>query len=541
MCHERMRLRHVSPRQTARHTGSLLLLNFLALAHTTATWLWLRWDNQPPLWDMALHQTSGLQFHDLYSGNALATTVQDGWLSVTGAYPPFYHHLLAAAFGLGRDHHLAVWANLPATLMLIFGTYFLGCRLFSRSVGLLGAVVVMGFPYVAWMSRESIIDYTLAAVVLGAILVLDRSEGFSHRWPSLGFGLLAALSALTKWIGPVFLVVPALWCLLRKNDLAWDRRLRNFLDATILGGAVTLAWYLPKLPQILAFLRANMVIGAAEGEPPVFSFQGAIYYLRLLEGEQIHGFFFLACLVGVAFVVRRRSVSGAFLLLWLAGAYLGLTLLRTKDPRFTLPYLPAVALLCVCWVPGLKRAVLRRAASTLLVLLSVGHFALVSFGWDALPGEVLIARGYQGSFSWDWRLYSQRYQGLVGPPLTAEWPQRQILEMLTSDLPEGETINVGVVPDLPRFNHENLRLEARLLRLPVEVVRVSQLGPGGRGLPGSLDFLIVSEGDQGMEWTTESNTLINAYVFARPDDFAILGFAVVPGGPALRIYRVVES
>jgi 4-amino-4-deoxy-L-arabinose transferase-like glycosyltransferase len=523
------------------HVPSLVLLAVLAAAQAIMSWLWLHWDNQPPLWDMALHQTSGLQFLDFYAGADPAFTPVGGWWAITGAYPPFYHHLLAAAFLLGRDHHLAVWANLPATLALIFGTYFLGCRLFSRTVGLLGAVVLMGFPYVAWMSRETIIDYTLAAVVLGAVLSLELSDGFSRRGPSLVFGLLAALAALTKWIGPVFLVLPSLWCLLKKNGEASGRRLKNFLSATILAGCVTLSWYLPKLPEIVAFLRANTAIGAAEGEPPVFSFQSAVYYLRLLEGEQIHGFFFVAFCAGLVFVLRHRNASAVLLLLWLVGAYVSLTLLRTKDPRFTLPYLPAVALLCACWVPSLAKVGMRRAASVLLVALAVGHFALVSFGWNALPTQVLLLRGYQGGFSWDWRLYSQQYQGFLGAPVEADWPQQEILRMLTADLADGGSIRVGVVPDLGRFNHENLRLEARFQRLQVDVLRIGRLGTAGEILLRSLDFLIVAEREQGMDWSTVSNELINEYVFSRPNDFTILGFAQVPGGPSLRIYRVVKS
>jgi 4-amino-4-deoxy-L-arabinose transferase-like glycosyltransferase len=518
--------------------GVLLGLAILAVGHTAASFVWLARDNQPPLWDMALHQTSGLAFHDLFAGSGWNFAE---WFAVTGAYPPFYHHLLALAFALGRDHHLAVWANLPATLALILCTYVLGRRWFSPVEGVLAATVLLCFPYVAWVSRETIIDYTLAAVVLGAIVCLDSSVGFSRRGWSLAFGALAALAALTKWIGPAFLILPALWALCRAVGPDRRVRTRNFLDATILGGGLTLAWYLPKLPEILAFLRANTLIGAAEGEPPVFSLDSLVYYLRLLEGEQLHGFFFLAFVAGVVFAIGRRDGAMVLLLLWVASGYVFLTLLRTKDPRFTLPYLPAVALLAVSWVRALRAGIGRQAGRFALVGLSVGHFALVSFGWSALPEQVLLAEGYQGSYSWDWRLYAQRYQGLLGPPQRADWPQGVILEMIVSASPDSERVRIGIVPDLPRFNHENLRLEARFRRLPIDVVRISELGVRGEALIDSLDFLIVSEGEQGMVWTTEANTEINDYVFARPDRFMILDFARVPSGPALRIYRVGPS
>jgi hypothetical protein len=73
------------------------------------------------------------------------------------------------------------------------------------------------------------------------------------------------------------------------------------------------------------------------------------------------------------------------------------------------------------------------------------------------------------------------------------------------------------------------------------VFRISELGPAGIGRLRLVDFLIVSEGDQGMVWTTGNNELINEYVFARPEEFRILSFATMPDGPALRIYRVEKS
>ena len=515
-----------------------ICLTLLVLLHCWATWIWLSMDNSPPLWDMALHQSIGLTYHDYYLGHLARSA--SGWWSISGAYPPFYHQLLALAFLLGRDSDWAVQANFPATLILVVFTFLLGRQWFSARIGLLASTALLGFPYMVWISRETVIDYTLAAVVLMAIFFLQHSNGYSIRRHSLAFGVSAGLAALTKWIGPLFIVLPALWAWRSRPDMDFRIRLRNFLDALILALGISLAWYLVKLPEILDFLRRNTLVGAAEGEPSVFSLQSAIYYLRLLEGEQLHALFFLLFGMGLVIGLRRKLPGVALLVLWVVSGYIGLTLLRTKDPRFTLPMLPAVALLSVGWIESVKSRGAKSALSAMVLLLSCGHYLLASFGWNRLPERVVIAEGYRGSYSWHWNLYSQSYQGLLGAPRQADWPQAEILDRLMRASEDSKPIQLGVIPDLPRFNHENIRLAAELRGLPFEVRRIGMINGAAKKLMGTMDFLIVAEGEQGMPWSTSFNEQINEYIFARPDLFQIHSFSRVPGGPALRLYRVIH-
>jgi len=536
-------------------------LALILLGHTAANGYWLAVDRQPPLWDMALHQSIGIRYLDYYTGAGLQE--KESWWDISGAYPPLYHHFLAFVFLFGRGSDTAVLGNTALIAMLLLGTYVLGRRWFSPAVGLLAAICLVCFPYMAWISRETVIDNAMAAVVLWTLIILDRCRGWKQRGHTLIFGALIASGAMTKWISPVFLALPAMysWWKARSAAAATNRfpettdssraagnlvrpltaAGRNLLDAAILSFALVLLWYGRKLPEILEFLRRNTLVGAAEGEPPVFSMASALYYLRLLEGQQLHAFFFLLAAAGAVYAWFRRRDSWKFLMLWIFSGYIGLTLLRTKDPRFSLPLLPAMAILCACWTEGISFRIRRGMVRGAIILAALGIFWLSSFGWDSIPREVVLVKGYQGALSWDWKLYSQDYFGLLGPPRPQIWPQEEILLRVKKNVVAGEIRQLGIVPDFPRFNHENLRLHALLSRWPIRVQRLGSLEGGGAERLAQMDFLLVAEGKQGMEWSTRENEKVNGYIFARPQQFVIDSFYTLPDGTHLRLYRVEKG
>ncbi len=535
----------------------LLCLLLIFLGQAAANYIWLQSDRQPPLWDMALHQSIGLRYGDIYVGNDNPGT--GGWWAVSGAYPPLYHHLLAAAFLLGRDSDAATLANVPATLLLIFGTYLLGRRWFSAPTGLLAALLLVCFPYMAWISRETVIDYTMAALVLWTLIALEASEGFSRKGASLWTGVLLAGCALTKWIAPFFLALPVLMARCRKMpevDRQADNaagsagaesfapvlhpRTVNLVDAILAAGGISLLWYFPKLPEIMDFLRRNTAVGAAEGEPPVFSLQSLVYYLRLAEGQQLHLLFSAMALAGFLYAWFHHRESFFKILGWIASGYVVLTLLRTKDPRFSLPLLPALAVLAVCWIEGIRPSLPRRLSYAFFAAAAIGSFLLASFGCRYLPREILLAEGYQGSFRWDWKLYSQDYFGLLGAPSEVPWPQQEILERVGTSLPGNRRGKLALVPDFPRFNHENLRLAALLAKRPIEVLRLGSLHGGGEEALQQSDFILVSESGQGMEWSTRGSREVTQYILDRPERFTVDSFYTLPDGIHLRLYRRKE-
>src|SRR5262249_42511355 len=128
--------------------------------------------------------------------------------------------------------------------------------------------------------------------------------------------------------------------------------------------------------------------------------------------------------------------------LWALSGWLGLMLFQNKDPRYSAPLLPAIALITA-------RVFQKREALflPLIPLLLFQHY-LVSFGVPQLPASVAVMKGVNGPLSWDWNLYTQRYFGLWGPPANEDWKIEHVLQTVS----QGGDVRLGMVPDIPRFD-----------------------------------------------------------------------------------------
>src|SRR5205085_1036352 len=120
--------------------------------------------------------------------------------SLTQPYPPLYQTIVSLFYAiLGKSSHAAAYANIPAMLLLVLSTYGIGRLILEPLAAALAGVLVCFYPYVAWLSRESLIDFWLTAMVALAIYALLRTSEFSNLKWSVAFGVIAGLGMLTKW------------------------------------------------------------------------------------------------------------------------------------------------------------------------------------------------------------------------------------------------------------------------------------------------------------------------------------------------------
>lgn len=509
-----------------------LFIFVLGAFHWGINLIWLSLDTRPPLWDMAYHQSCAYDYYQLFGDLSLERL--RGAPQLSGVYPPLVHLLIGILYlAFHPGPHIAVLVNLPATFLLLWATSVIAFRQAGEKAARLAPTLLSFYPFMIWMSRETVLDYTLSALVALSIMLLILSNDFESRRHSLLFGLSLGLGMLAKWTFIAYIIFPFALLFLRRSTLGRWERLRNALDAVILGILVSLPWYLPNLPRLRSYFPENMAMGAAEGEPPVLSLQSFIYYLRLLEGYQLFAPFFVLFLFGAARALRSRGNHDLVIFSWLIGGWLTMTLLRTKDPRFTMPLLAAVAVVTAAPLAGK----LWRPALAGIMAIGLFQTYLVSFGFARLPAEVVLLRGYRGSLEWNWNLYLQNYHGLIGPPRREHWPLKDMLEQVAADAAaRGRAARLGVVPDLPRVNTSTLNLYARLYRLPVRAARLVE----ARGMDSfsRFDYLLISERDQGPSWTTKHSAEINRFVFDRPHAFRIIGGFHLPDGEYIRLYRI---
>ena len=113
--------------------------------------------------------------------------------------------------------------------------------------------------------------------------------------------------------------------------------------------------------------------------------------MRALEGSQLFLPLFVAFIAGIALLVSNFERRWMPIVLWIAGGWLGLLIFQNKDPRYTAPLLPAVAL-----ITGLVFQKKEILVGLLIPVLLFQHY-LISFGIPQLPPAVVLARGSSGA------------------------------------------------------------------------------------------------------------------------------------------------
>jgi 4-amino-4-deoxy-L-arabinose transferase-like glycosyltransferase len=487
---------------------------------------------------MAAHQTYALN----YLPGGYANPDLNPWRS-SWNYPPFVHLAVASVFWLFHPGpHTAILANIPATFLFFWAIFELARMLSGVGAARWTCVLAALTPYLVWFSREVILDYWLCAWVAVSLVFLLKARGFESRSASLWFGLSCALGLLTKWFFAAFLAAPAIYIVVRHRVWRSSPQRANGILAASIAGIVAGIWYLPNLPDIFRFFIYNTQVGAKEGEPPVLSFQSFIYYLRLLEGYQLFALLFGVVVLSCFFVYRSRGMKEAkFWILSIAGGWLVLTALRTKDPRFTMPLLGPLMIVAGIWIESWGKGWKPRAARILLVTLLCIQAYAINFGIRWLPQEIILAKGYQGSVRWDWNLYLQHLFHVLDSPKQEDWKLDAILDRMVGDARNRNiSPDLAVIPDLPRFNSLNFELYARLRRLHSRVEHRQSASEGIRAFDGA-NYVLIAEKEQGMNWTTQDSPALNRIVLSEPRMFHPLGAYPLPNGDTARLYSILRN
>jgi hypothetical protein len=501
---------------------------------------WLERDTRPPVWDMALHQSYALNYVE--SDDSAVGDILKPW-ERSGHYPPFVHWMIAAAFLIFHPGpHTAVLANIPATFILLWAVYTLAKDLAGPPAAIWSCLLTAMTPYMIWISRETVLDYWLSAWFVAALVVLRKTRGFQVRHWSVLLGIIMALGLLSKWFFLGFMFAPLVYVFFKFRVWQYPSRCIHFADSLIIAGVAAGLWYLPNLPLLVRYFGENAKFGALEGEPPIFSFQSFIYYLRLLEGYQLFAILFVILCVACVAVWRKKLIrEWNFLALTIAGGWLIMTLLRTKDPRFTLPLVGPLLIFSGTWIGSWNKTVRNRMVQVALIVLLGFQAYMSNFGISWLPKRAIILQGYQGSYRWDWNLYLQDYFDIFGKPRREDWKQDAVLKKIASD---SKMRNVkpalALVPDLPWFNESNFALYARFRDVPV---RVSHLKSAANGIDSfeGYNYVLMTEHEQGEDWTTRASNALNQIIVDNPNIFRLVELYLLPSGDGARLYYIFRE
>ncbi len=454
----------MTPRGAARE-WALVGAAWLVVAVCVAVWISI--DRRPPEWDYANHLERAVSCaRDLAAGDWRTL------LERSSFYPP----VVPCAAGL-------VYRLLPtdvvagAIVMLLFlgagmaATYVLGRGLADGAAGVAAAWIFGAAPFVLYSVLRFQLDLPLAAVVAVALVAIARTERFTRAGWSVVAGLVFGLGMLTKPPFAAYLLPPVVWMLAR----GFGRRvLLNAGLTAFVAALVSLPWYGPRLlglPRQIAFRAVTHA--AEEGKPPTLSVAGLAFYPTSLPVQL--GLLAAALLVaGLIVALARRQ---GFILVAFLVPFALFMLLRNKDLRYTLPLLPAAAVLA-----GLAVAALgpRLRGVALGVVAAVGALQVSAVAWAVPPPVELPGLGLR------WVLAS--------PPSRGDWHHRDFLRLITRET-GSRSATVSVVPNDNYFSVSNFRYYATRDTLPLRFMRPWE------GEPLGIHYMILKTGDQGPDFS----------------------------------------
>jgi len=419
---------------------------------------WLKQDTVPPYHDPMNHLTASLRYYHVLEEKGLSTTGLAALLNVDNYYPPLAP-LTASVFYfiLPSDPDTATWILNQVFLgLLLLSVYRLGGRLYSPQTGLLAAVAVTSFPIVTAQSRLFMLDIPITAMTACAVYGLLRTEGFERPGASILFGLISGLATLTKWTYLFFILLPLIYetaqALVSEDRF---KRGRNVLAAFAAWGLIALPWFVEHLSNIL-FLSSKFGydVAAQKGDPAIGTAQSFFYYVRVLPRD-VHFLWLFLFAAGIVFYLRDELKKNPVLFLWIIGGYAVLTLIRNKDIRYSMPFLPAVALVATGW--------------------------LKNFRWKPwLMGTALIGLG----------LYTVIHTFLASPPRQEAWALKDAFEFIQTQKTYHPRPRVRVIPDLAEFQRHGFEYYAEAARYPLDVTTWVRF-------PTFTDFVVTKTGNQG--------------------------------------------
>jgi hypothetical protein len=360
--------------------GWLLLAGILVFVGVSV-W-WLTQDSRVQASDDGYHTLIAFGIHDqLASGNLT------GWFTEFNTYPPLVHVLGAIAVFIAGKGPMAVIlaSNVVFVPLLAVSCYGIGRLAYGRRAGLLAGLFALGTPMFVSQMHMFMIDPPEAAMVAASVWAVLASRRFQNTGLAALAGVLIGLALMTKSTSVIFVAGPVAVAFVRGGWRSW----RGLTLLVVIAAAIALPWYVDHLHQLNGLVEGQGGTGASaspESAPPLFSRASLLWYLWAALNIQLLAPLAAFLAVGVVFAlidcVRRWTPENISpeLLAGLFVSWLGITLIRHKDPRFTLPALVFVAVLATGWIVTARPRALRLAATIALGVVLAADFFGTSMG-----------------------------------------------------------------------------------------------------------------------------------------------------------------
>jgi 4-amino-4-deoxy-L-arabinose transferase-like glycosyltransferase len=458
-----------------------LLAIVVALSSISQRWIKVNFETIPPPWDQSLYLFMAYKFwHALMEGGLPALTksvfslIRDRAPLVPITTLPFF-----MIFGVSLQ--AAYLTNALYLFVMLASVFQMGSLLHGRRAGLISAFVCATLPALINYSRDYLLDFPMAAVISVALYTLLRSDLFKDRRYSFAFGISSGLAVLAKAMAIAYLAPLSVYTAVIASMVPGKRKDVMRSLGLALAGLMVVAgpWYLFNSKHAFGnLLWAGF--GAAslpyrDAGQGILTWSSLTYYPRFILGYGLslpYAILFLGLLGWKVINTwlkgrwRKEDVQAALgnpytiLGVWLVTTYVILTVTPNKDfERYTLPLLPAIAVLIGCWTDTISPRALRTVMTAAIGLIGVFNYCALTFGIALLPVEIRRS---------DITLFSQQHYLKRWFHYRQRWPIPEALATVASQIPLSYSLpaKIYVMPNHAMINPNTLMAFAAEKRYP---------------------------------------------------------------------------
>jgi 4-amino-4-deoxy-L-arabinose transferase-like glycosyltransferase len=491
--------------------------------------IWILLDIRPPSYDQGLHL-----FRTFNYWEAMSSGSEDWWqdmLNVEPFYPPFYHlSLIPLSLIFGFTLDTGVIGNSFYMVILALSVYGIGKILYTRNAGLIAAFLVSSYPIIVSMSREYIISVMLTAMTTLAYYLFLKSENFENKKYSILFSFIYATGLMVKWtffiytlpavlmglwgetiglkdriiqfvyyIGMVaallivpffiliigeqrwiplvleFLLIFALIKSFPKVSLSTQKAI-NLISLSCISILICFPWYAHNL--------INILIGMSKFAFPGFDPEGAnvtwSYYIKIISIQMGNPLMTIFASTFFYYIFKKGKINW-MLLCWAIFPIIVFTFVDNKGLRYTMPSLPAMALVTAVVLTQVKNISVRKLLYPIVGVITLGTILYTGF----IPKPTFMP-----------------YFGRGNLPITQIWPINSMLDDIIEEAKpkKGEHVVVRTLANFAYFQRGAFRDFAAFRGLPVVMKGVK------RNVGEMTDFFITRDGD----FSRQSSNAINA-------------------------------
>lgn len=352
---------------------------------------WLTADDRVPDFDSGQHLLDIFTVRQELVAGQLTAPFTD-WNN----YPPLGHLVGAVGTLIGGINvpSVVMSENIVFVSLLAAGCYGAGKIAGGPRAGLLAALFALGTPIAVSQMHEVYLDLGEAAMVAVSVWAVLATRRFERIWVSALAGFVCSLGMLSKQTFPLFIAGFLAVVIVRGG---W-RRWRGIAMFIVGGAGLTLPWYVYHYAELNGLTTGATATGSAAAAsgagvnapngitPSRFTSSNFGWYFWNLLNHQLLVPLAVFLLVGVALAAWRfaRNRDSEDVLPELIGggvfAYLAMTYLTLKDPRYTLPALVYMAVIGTSWLPRVRPR-LRPWLTGAFGVVVLANFVAVSFGF----------------------------------------------------------------------------------------------------------------------------------------------------------------